>query len=82
MTARIVLSCDGARHGMACRGALPTRTVDADGARGEGRRKGWLCGPPDLCPACARPQREAAARVEAEVGDRLEVLVGRRVGAP
>lgn len=58
MTARVVLSCDGHRHGQPCRGNLPTRQLDPFSARlnspawrsvflpdgGDGR---WL----DLCPS-------------------------------
>lgn len=60
MTARVVLSCDGDRHGQSCRGAIPVGAVlNGAQARYQAGREGWssaLVGNVvrDLCPACTK----------------------------
>lgn len=54
MTARIVVSCDGHRHGQPCRGALHTRHATLSGARQEAFEAGWRIAPLwpiELCPS-------------------------------
>ncbi|NUR09351.1 MAG: hypothetical protein HOV66_30600 [Streptomycetaceae bacterium] len=57
MSARIVVSCDGHRHGQPCRGALPTTTehcaVADDQRAAAGWRETWALGRGfvDLCPS-------------------------------
>ena len=56
MTARIVLSCDGHRHGQPCRGALHTRWRAEHRALAQAAGAGWRDIAPDgrrldLCPS-------------------------------
>lgn len=59
MTARIVVSCDGAWDDgrMPCRAAFPSRWRAEHRARGEALAAGWttdMTATVDLCPACSR----------------------------
>lgn len=63
MTARIVVSCDGHRHGQPCRGALITRRTTLPGGREEAFAEGWRITPfhpADLCPSGGHDEDQAA----------------------
>lgn len=61
MTARIVISCDGAWDDgrMPCRASLPTRRTNAATATGDAIGRGWRWHSDGrhLCPAHARSER-------------------------
>lgn len=64
MTAHVVLSCDGHRHGQPCRGALPTRETDENAAARVAADAGWRRIPGgvvqgDLCPSRGHDEEPA-----------------------